>query len=98
MTEPQTASPLLAELRRLSSAQDALALMPTPMLDMSVGSLGVDPMASMATVDLQHEIDSAIAHASDAELIAAYQQADGEHDDLAADGLLAEIKRRHLDL
>jgi hypothetical protein len=36
--------------------------MPTPMLDMSVGSLGVDPMASMATVDLQHEIDSAIGH------------------------------------
>jgi hypothetical protein len=98
MTEPQIASPLLAELRRLSSAQDALALMPTPMLDMSVGSLGVDPMASMATVDLQHEIDSAIAHASDVELMTAYQQTDSEQDDLEADALRAEIKRRRLDL
>jgi hypothetical protein len=71
--------------------------MPTPMLDMSVGSLGVDPMAAMATVDLQHEIGDAIAQASDAELLAAYQQTDSEHDDLEADALLAEIGRRHLD-
>jgi hypothetical protein len=97
MTEPQTALPLLAELRRLSSAQDALALMPTPMLDMSVGNLGLDPMAAIATVDLQHEIDGAIAHASDAELITAYQQTDGEQDDLEAEALLAEIERRNLD-
>jgi hypothetical protein len=98
MTEPQTASPLLAELRRLSSAQDALALMPTPMLDMSVGSLGVDPMAAMATVDLQHEIGSAIAQASDAELIAAYEQTNGEQDNLEADVLRSEIERRHLSI
>jgi hypothetical protein len=96
MTEPQTALLLLAELRRLSSAQDALALMPTPMLDMSVGSLGVDPMASMATVDLQHEIDSAIAHASDADLTTANQQSGGEVGHPVAEALLAEIKRRNL--
>jgi hypothetical protein len=88
----------LAELRRLSSAQDALALMPTPMLDMSVGSLGVNPMAAMVTVDLQHAIDSAIAHASDGEMMTAYQQTEDEQDDLEADALLAEIKRRRLDL
>jgi hypothetical protein len=98
MNESRTTSPLLAELRRLSSAQDALALMPTPMLDMSVGSLGVDPMASMATVDLQHAIDSAIAHASDDELMTAYQQTEDEQDDLEEGALLAEIKRRRLDL
>jgi hypothetical protein len=96
MTEPQNASPLLAELRRLSSAQDALALMPTPMLDMSVGSLGVDPMAAMATVDLQHEIDSAIAHASDGDLTSAYQQSGDEVGHPVAEALLGEIKRRGL--
>jgi hypothetical protein len=68
------------------------------MLDMSVGSLGADPMAAMATVDLQHAIDSMIAHASDAELMTAYQQTEDEQDDLEADALLAEIKRRRLNL
>jgi hypothetical protein len=70
--------------------------MPTPMLDMSVGSLGVDPMASMATVDLQHEIDSAIAHASGAELTKAYQQSGGEVGHPVAEALLGEIKRCNL--
>jgi hypothetical protein len=70
--------------------------MPTPMLDMSVGSLGVDPMASMATADLQHEIDSAIAHASGAELTKAYQQSGGEVGHPVAEALLGENKRCNL--
>lgn len=97
MTEMQTASPLLAELRRLSSAQDALALMPTPMLDMSVGNLGVDPMTAMATVDLQDGIGTALAQASDAELLEAYQLSDGVPGNPEADALVAEIERRGLD-
>lgn len=96
MTESQTVLPLLAKLRRLSSAQHALALMPTAMLDMSVGNLGLDPMTAIATVDLQHEIDSAIADASDTELTTAYHQTDGEQDNLEAASLLAEIERRNL--
>lgn len=96
MTGMPIASPLLAELRRLSSARDALAQMPTPMLDMSVGNLGVDPMTAMATVDLQHGIGTALVHASDAELLEAYQLSDGEPDNPEAEVLLGEIERRGL--
>ncbi|MEG3168440.1 hypothetical protein U1737_09590 [Sphingomonas sp. LB3N6] len=98
MSQPETASPLLAEVRRLLAAQDALALMPTPMLDMSVSNLGVDPMAALGTVELQHDIATAIARASDTDLIQAYQETGGVPGDLEADSLLAEIERRNLNI
>lgn len=97
MTESQSASPLLTELRRLSAAQDALILLPTPMLDMSVSSIGTDPMATMATVEMQGQITSAIAAASDAELVQAYQQTNRDPNALDVDLLLHEIERRNLD-
>lgn len=60
MSEPRQASPLLAELQRLLNAQDAIALMPTPMIDMSIGSMSVDPMSSSAIVEMQHEIGTLV--------------------------------------
>lgn len=98
MSEPRHASPLLAELQRLLNAQNAIALMPTPMLDMSVGSIGVDPMASSAIVSMQEEISALLAEAKDADLITAYQDTDGEPGSLEAEALLAAIKRRNLEI
>jgi len=49
MIEPLNASPILAELPRPFSAQDAVALMATAMLDMSVGTMSVDPMFAAAS-------------------------------------------------
>ena len=98
MSEPCHPSPLLAELQRLLNAQDAIALMPTPMLDMSVGSMGVDPMASSAIVEMQGEFGTLVAQVTDADLIAAYQETGGEPGALAAETLLAEIERRNLDI
>lgn len=96
MSEPRYASPLLGELQRLLNAQDAIALMPTPMLDMSVGSMGVDPMSSYAIVEMQEEISALVAEATDADLIKAYQKTDGEPDRMAVETLLAEVQRRNL--
>jgi hypothetical protein len=96
MSEPRHASPLLAELQRLLNAQDAIALMPTPMLDMSVGSMGVDPMASSAIVEMQAEIGALVAQATDSDLIAAYHETGGEPGTLDAETLLVEVERRNL--
>lgn len=93
MSQPDTKSPLLAEIRRLSAAQDALALMPTPMLDNAFGSTGFDPMSSSAIVEMQGEIHALVTGATDADLIAAYQETGGE-----PEALVAEIKRRNLDI
>jgi hypothetical protein len=98
MTEPLNASPLLAELRRLFSAQDAVALMPTPMLDMSIGTMSVDPMAAVAIVDMQQEIGALIGEATDADLIEAYRETGGEPTELDVEALVAEIERRNLDI
>ncbi|RYE95173.1 MAG: hypothetical protein EOO77_43385 [Oxalobacteraceae bacterium] len=98
MSEPHRPSSLLAELQRLLNAQDAIALMPTPMLDMSVGSIGVDPMASSAIVEMQGEIGALVAEATDIDLVRAYQEADGSADRLDAGTLLAEIERRNLEI
>ena len=97
MSEPLNASPLLAELQRLLAAQDATVLMPTPMLDMSVGSMGADPMSAVAIVDMQQQIGVLVAGATDEDLIKAYRETDGERDSLDAEALLAEIERRNLD-
>ncbi len=97
MSEPLNASPLMAELQRLLAAQDAIALMPTPMLDMSVGSMGADPMSAVAIVDMQQQIGALVAGATDEGLIKAYQETDGELGSLDAEALLAEIERRNLD-
>lgn len=96
MSEPRQASPLLAELQRLLNAQDAIALMPTPMIDMSIGSMSVDPMSSSAIVEMQQEIGALVAEATDEDLIKAYQETDGEPARLAVETLLAEIERRNL--
>jgi hypothetical protein len=98
MSEPRHALPLLAELQRLLNAQEAIALMPTPMLDMSVGSMSVDPMASSAIVGMQEEITALVAQATDSDLIAAYQETGGAPGALDADTLLAEIERRNLEI
>jgi hypothetical protein len=98
MTEPLNASPLLAELRRLFGAQDAVALMPTPMLDMSISTMSVDPMAAVAIVDMQQQISAVIGKATDAELIEAYRETDGEPAELDVEALLAEIERRNLEI
>lgn len=98
MPEPLSASPLLAELRRLLTAQDAIALMPTPMLDMSVGSMGVDPMSAAAIVEMQGQIGALVAEATDDDLIKGYQETDGEPNSLVAETLLAEIDRRNLNI
>ena len=42
--------------------------------------------------------DKQVKAMSDADLIAAYQRTSGEPGDVAADALLAEIKRRDLDI
>ena len=97
MSEPLNASSLLVELQRLLAAQDATALMPTPMLDMSVGSMGADPMSAVAIVDMQRQIGVLVAEATDEDLIKAYRETDGEPGSLDAEALLAEIKRRNLD-
>ncbi|MDQ0836970.1 hypothetical protein [Sphingomonas faeni] len=96
MSEPLSASPLLAELRRLFSAQDSIALMPTPMLDMSVGSMGVDPMSASAIVEMQNQIGALVAKATDQDLIKAYHETDEEPGSLDAEAVLAEIERRNL--
>ena len=97
MSEPLNASPLLAELQRLLDAQDATVLMPTPMLDMSVGSMGADPMSAVAIVDMQQQIGVLVAGATDEDLINAYQETDCEPGGLDAEALLDEIERRNLD-
>ena len=97
MSEPRNASPLLAELQRLLAAQDATVLMPTPMLDMSVGPMGADPMSAVAIVDMQQQIGALVAEATDEDLIKAYREINGEPGSLAAEALLAEIERRNLD-
>jgi hypothetical protein len=97
MSEPLNASPLLAELQQLLAAQDAIALMPTPVLDMSVGSIGADPMSAVAIVDLQQQIGELVVEATDEDLIKAYRETDGERGSLDVEALLAEIKRRNLD-
>jgi hypothetical protein len=97
MYEPLSASPLLAELQRLLAAQDAIAFMPTPELDMSVGSMGVDPMSAVAIVDVQQQIGALVVKATDEDLIKAYRETDGERGGLDAEALLAEIERRNLD-
>jgi len=97
MSEPLNASPLLAELQRLMAAQDAVALMPTPVFDMSVGSMGADPMSAVAIVDIQQQIGVLVVEATDDDLIKAYRETDGERDSLEAEALLAEIERRNLD-
>ena len=74
MSEPLNPSPLLAELQRLLAAQDAIALMPTPMLDMSVGSMGADPMSAVAIVDMQQQIGVLVLEATDENLIKAYRE------------------------
>ena len=58
MSEPLIASPLLAELQRLLAAQDVIALMPTPGIDTSVGSMWADPMSAVAIVarDLRRKL------------------------------------------
>ena len=98
MSDPRHASPLLAELHRLLNAQDAIALMPTPMLDMSVGSMGVDPMSASAIVEMQGEIGTLVAQATDADLMVAYKETGGESGTLDTETLLAEIERRNLDI
>jgi hypothetical protein len=97
MSEPLNASPLLAELQQLLAAQDAIALMPTPVLDMSVGSIGADPMSAVAIVDLQQQIGELVVEATDEDLIKAYRETDGERGSLDVEALLAEIERRNLD-
>ena len=97
MSEPLNASPLLAELQRLLAAQDATVLMPTPMLDMSVGSMGADPMSAVAIVDMQQQIGVLVAGATDEDLIKAYQETDCEPGGLDAEALLDEIERLNLD-
>ena len=97
MSEPVNASPLLAELQRLLAAQDAIALMPTPMLDMSLGSMGADPMSATAIVNMQQQIGVLVAEATDEDLIKAYRETDRERGGLDAEALLAEIERRDLD-
>jgi len=97
MSEPLNASFLLAELQRLLAAQDATVLMPTPMLDMSVGAMGADPMSAVAIVDMQQQIGVLVAEATDEDLIKAYRETNGEPGSLAAEALLAEIERRNLD-
>jgi hypothetical protein len=96
MSEPLNASPLLAELQQLLAAQDAIALMPTPVLDMSVGSIGADPMSAVAIVDLQQQIGELVVEATDEDLIKAYRETDGERGSLDVEALLAEIERRNL--
>jgi len=97
MSEPLNASPLLAELQRLLAAQDAIALMPTPMLDMSVGSMGADPMSATAIVDMQQQIGVLVAEATDEDLVKAYKETDGERGSLDVEALLTEIERRNLE-
>ncbi|NII58923.1 hypothetical protein [Sphingomonas aerolata] len=97
MSEPLNASPLLAELQRLLSAQDVIALMPTPVLDMSVGSMWADPRSAVAIVDMQQQIIELVVGATDEDLIKAYRETDGEREGLDAEALLAEIERRNLD-
>jgi hypothetical protein len=97
MSEPLNASPLLAELHQLLAAQDAIALMPTPVLDMSVGSIGADPMSAVAIVDMQQQIGELVVEATDEDLIKAYRETDGERGSLDVEALLAEIERRNLD-
>lgn len=92
MTEPLTASPLLAELRRLLGAQNAVALMPTPMLDKSVGTMSVDPMPAVAIVDIQQDISALIREATDADLVEAYRETNGEPAELDVEALLGEVK------
>lgn len=98
MSDPTSASPLLAELRRLKSAQDAVTLTSIPMLDMPVGSMSVDPMSAYAVVDMQHKITALIAGATDADLAAAYQETNGEPGGMEPEALLAEIERRNLNI
>ena len=97
MSEPLNASPLLAELQRLLSAQDVMALMPTPVLDISAGSMWADPMSAVAIVDMHQQIVELVAGATDEDLIKAYRETDGEREGLDAEALLAEIERRNLD-
>jgi hypothetical protein len=87
----------LAELQQLLAAQDAIALMPTPVLDMSVGSIGADPMSAVAIVDMQQQIGELVVEATDEDLIKAYRETDGERGSLDVEALLAEIERRNLD-
>ena len=98
MIEPLNASPLLAELRRLVRAQDAISLIPAPMLEMAVGTMGVDPMSAAAIVDMQQEIGALLAEATDADLFKAYQEIAGERVGLDAEAVLAEIERRNLQI
>ncbi|MBD8471179.1 MULTISPECIES: hypothetical protein [unclassified Sphingomonas] len=97
MSEPLIASPLLAELQRLLAAQDVIALMPTPGIDTSVGSMWADPMSAVAIVDMQQQIVELVGGATDEDLIKAYRETDGERECLDAEALLAEIERRNLD-
>ncbi len=96
MSGPLIASSLLAELRRLLSAQDAMALMPPPTLDMWVGTMGVDSMSAAAIVDMQQEISALLTEATDAALVRAYQEIAGEPAGLDAEAVFAEIERRNL--
>jgi hypothetical protein len=97
MSAPLNASPLLAELQRLLAAQHAIAFMPTPPLDMLIGSMDADPMSAVAIVDIQQQIGDLVVGATDEDLIKAYRETDGKRDGLNAEALLAEIERRNLD-
>ncbi|KQM53916.1 hypothetical protein NHF48_022845 [Sphingomonas sp. H160509] len=98
MTDSLNASPLLSKLRRVLSAQEAVALMPAPMLDTSVGTMSDDPMPAAAIVGMQREISVLLAEATDTDLVKAHQETDGEAGELDAKALLAEIERRNLNI
>ncbi len=98
MIEPLNASLLQAELQRLVRAQDAIAVMPDPMPDMSVGTTGVDPMSAAAIVDMQQEISALLAEATDADLVMAYQEIAGEPAGRESEAVFAEIERRNLQI
>jgi threonine synthase len=77
--------------------QDA-AMRPVP--DMPVGEASSGEAAAFAAKEVDTftaQTEGLMASATDDELLAAYQQTEGEVGDLAAETLLDEMRRRNLD-
>lgn len=77
--------------------QDAVM---APTAGSGIGEASSDEAAKMAAEEVDtftSQTEGLMASATDDELVAAYQQTEGEVGDLAAETLLVEMRRRNLD-
>jgi hypothetical protein len=98
MADPQPATLLLVELRRLIFVQDAATHLPIPMEDGLAWNPGDDSMRVESVGDIHQAITAKISYASDVALVAAYRETSGIADELEVKILLGEIRRRNIEI